>query len=457
MNDFRYPVRRPGPGTPVTVLGLARSGAAAARYLLRLGCAVRVTERTRTAAIEQAAQELEAAGASVEIGGHSPEFIDGSRLVVLSPGVPISSTPVSWARERGIPMVGELELGSWYCTGRLVAVTGSNGKSTVVSMLGRILQAAGREAVVCGNIGTPLCSVLDRISPQTIVVLEVSSFQLEPSLSFHTEIGCVLNVTDNHLDRHGSFAEYRAAKAKLFAHQGPRSWGVLNADEPGSLGLRKQVFGQAVFFSRRRKVTGAYAREGALHLNLPPLSGLICKIEALPQGGVHHEENALAAACMAGLLGVAPQKSGEAICSFQGLPHRQEWVAQLRGVTFINDSKSTTVASGIRAIQAAPGPVVLIAGGRDKGGNFRQLRPWAKKLKGAVLIGEDGPKIAGCLKGTVPVQRAGDLEEAVRTAFRMARTGECVLLSPMCTSFDMFRDFEHRGERFVEVVKGMVA
>ena len=451
------PVRRPGPGTPVTVLGLARSGAAAARYLLQLGCAVRVTERARSAAIEQAAQELETSGALVEVGSHSPEFVEGSQLLVLSPGVPMSAPPVLWARRHGIPIIGELELGSWYCTGRLVAVTGSNGKSTVVSMLGRILQAAGQEVIVCGNIGTPLCSVLDRISPSTIVVLEVSSFQLEPSLSFHTEIACVLNVTDNHLDRHGSFARYYAAKARLFAYQGPQSWGVLNADDLGSIGLSGKVLGQSALFSRRRKVRGAFVRDGALTLDLPPLSGPICKIDSLPRRGVHHEENALAAACMAGLLGVAPQKSGEVICSFEGLPHRQQWVAQLRGVTFINDSKSTTVASGIRAIQAAPGPVVLIAGGRDKGGDFRQLRPLAKKLKAAVLIGEDGPKIAGCLKGSVPIRRAGGLEEAVLTAFRMAQTGECVLLSPMCTSFDMFRDFEHRGERFVEVVRTMVA
>ncbi len=448
-------VRRPGPGTPVTVLGLARSGAAAARFLLRLGCLVRVSEKARTPELERTAQEMEGAGALVEMGGHTRGFVKGAHLAVLSPGVPLSAPPVRWARAYGIPLVSELELGSWYCVGPTVAVTGSNGKSSVVTLLGKILEAAGRPVVVCGNIGTPLCSVLDRIGPETAVVLEVSSFQLEPSLSFHTEIACALNVTDNHLDRHGSFQAYRSAKAKLFAYQGPRAWAVLNADDPGSFGLKAETRGQVAFFSRRREVQGAFAKAGRLYLNLPQCSGLVCRVEELPKQGTHHEENALAAALMAGLLGVDPATSGRALTAFRGLPHRQEWVGELRGVTFINDSKSTTVASGIRAIEAAPGRVVLIAGGRDKGSDFRRLRPWAGKLKGAVLIGEDGVKIAGGLNGKVPVRRAVSLEEAVRAAFEMAGKGECVLLSPMCTSFDMFRDFEERGERFTHAVKAM--
>lgn len=456
---LKFPIRRPGPGTPVTVLGLALSGAAAAGYLLRLGCVVRISEGARTPDLERAAREMESAGGLVELGKHTRGFIHGSHLVVLSPGVPMDAPPVRWARAAGVPMVSEMELGSWYCSGRTVAVTGSNGKSTVVTLLGRIFEAAGLPVVVCGNIGTPLCSVLHRIEPGTIVVLEVSSFQLEPSLSFHTEVACVLNLTDNHFDRHGSLRAYRSAKAKLLASQGPRSWTVLNADDEGSFGLRDQVRGQLALFSRRQngrhKVPGTFLQKGGLRLDVPSLSGLICRAEELPSEGVHHEENALAAACMAGLMGVGPDVSGRALTSFRGLPHRQEWVGELRGVTFINDSKSTTVASGIRAIQAAPGRVVLIAGGRDKGGNFRQLQPWARKLKGAVLIGEDGSRIAGCLKRRVPVREAPSLEEAVRAAFEMAGRGGCVLLSPMCTSFDMFRDFEERGERFVEAVKAM--
>ena len=450
-------ITRPGPGTPVTVLGLARSGAAAARFLLRLGCVVRVSELSRTPEATRVGKELEEQGAAVETGGHTSGFIEGSALVVLSPGIPLSASPVQWAAERGIPVVSELELGSWYCTGRMVAVTGSNGKSTVVSMLGKILEAAGREAVVCGNIGTPLCSVLDRIGPGTVAVLEVSSFQMEPSLSFHAEIGCVLNVTDNHLDRHGSFERYRAAKARLFAYQSREGWAVLNADNAASSGMSREARAQKVFFSRRKEAAGSFLRGGELRLNLPLLAGKICRAERLSLQGLHNQENALAAACMAGLLGVEPEISGRALCSFQGLPHRQEWVGRKDGVTFINDSKSTTVASGIQAIEAAPGPVVLIAGGRDKGGDFRQLRlkPVARKLKAAVLIGEDGPKIAHSLKGMVPLKKARDLGEAVRAAFGIARPGECVLLSPMCTSFDMFRDFEERGERFVEVVRAM--
>lgn len=451
------PVQRPGPGTPVTVLGLARSGAAAARFLLKLGCAVRISELSRTPGVRQAAKDLEEAGASVETGGHTRGFIKGSALVVLSPGIPLSAPPVRWAAERGIPVVSELELGSWTCAAQTVAVTGSNGKSTVVSMLGKILETAGRRAVVCGNIGTPLCSVLDRIGTQTVAVLEVSSFQLEASLSFHAWIGCVLNVTDNHLDRHGSFADYRAAKARLFAHQSRGGWAVLNADDAVSFGMSREVRAQQAFFSRRKEVTGAFLRGGELWLNLPGLSGKICGVEELSLQAPHDQENALAAACLGGLLGVAPEISGRVLSSFRGLPHRQEWIARRDGVTFINDSKSTTVASGIRAIEAAPGPVVLIAGGRDKGGDFSPLcfKAVARKLKAAVLIGEDGPKIAHSLKGTVPLKKARNLGEAVRTAFGLARPGECVLLSPMCTSFDMFRDFEDRGEKFTRLVRAM--
>lgn len=451
------PVRRPGPGTPVTVAGLARSGAAAARWLLQVGCAVRVTELGRSPELEQAAHELECEGASVELGGHTRPFIREARLLVTSPGVSAAAPPVRWAREAGIPVVGELELGAWYCSGQIIAVTGSNGKSSVVTLVGEILKAAGQDAVVCGNIGAPLCGQLHRIRPATRVVLEVSSFQLEDSLSFHPEVACILNVTDNHLDRHGSFARYLGAKARMLAFQSPRSWAVLNADDPGSSGLKGQVQGRLALFSRARKGAQASVSEGWIRIDLPEVSGPVCRVDALPAPGRHHVENALAAATIAGLAGVQPSTISQVLRSFKGLPHRQERVAEFRGITFINDSKSTTVASGISAIRAAPGPVVLIAGGRDKGGEFGRLRSWRGKLKAAVLIGEDGSKIASKLKGAVRLVRAADLRQAVRAAFELAEEGECVLLSPMCTSFDMFRDFEERGERFSDEVSRLAA
>lgn len=463
-NDgVRMLVQRPGPGTPVTVVGLARSGIAAAQWLLKLGALVRVTEAGKSPALEQAEERLTAEGALVELGRHTRHFIDGARLLVVSPGVPPTAAPIRWALKQGIPMVNELELGSWYCPGRIVAVTGSNGKSTVVTMVGEILKAAGRaglpagrQAVVCGNIGTPLCSVLDRITPSTIVVLEVSSFQLEGTLSFHAEIGCILNISENHLDRHGSFSNYRAVKGKLFAYQRQNHWAVLNAEDPSFSFLKRQVRGRLVSFHRTRKVFGAYGEGEWLTLNLPSVAGAICRRKDLPQPGAHQEMNALAAACIAGLLGVEPKVSGEVLKGFQGLPHRQQVVATVRGVTFINDSKSTTVASGLSAIEAAAGRVVLIAGGRDKGSDFRRLKAWKRKLKCAVLFGEDGPRIAAHLNGAVRLFRAKDLPEAVQTAFRVAEKGECVLLSPMCTSFDMFRDFEERGERFIQTVGQLV-
>lgn len=448
-------IRRPGPGQSVTVVGLARSGEAAARLLLRQGCFVRVTESADRPQIRQAAAELEALGAEVEVGRHTRLFVRGASLLVTSPGVPPGADPIRWAGERGTPVIGELELGSWYCSGRIAAVTGSNGKSTVVSLIGKMLQASGQETVVCGNIGQPLTGQIDRIGPRTAVVLEVSSFQLESSLSFHAKVGAVLNLSDNHLDRHGSFKAYREAKARLLTAQQTGEWTVLNADSPGSSSMKSEVRGGLLFFSRLGKVPGAWVEQGEIRLDLPGCAGPVLPVSDLRLRGAHNEENALAAACMAGLMGASPETIAQTLKNFPGLPHRQERVAQIRGVTFINDSKSTTVASGIRAIEAAPGQVVLIAGGRDKGSDFHQLRAWTRKLKAAVLIGEDGPKIAACLKKSVPTRRAGTLQEAVRAAFELAGCGECVLLSPMCTSFDMFRDFEERGDQFTQAVQEM--
>jgi UDP-N-acetylmuramoylalanine--D-glutamate ligase len=375
---------------------------------------------------------------------------------VVSPGVPREADPVQWAGACGIPVVGELELGSWYCSGRIVAVTGSNGKSTVVTLLGEIAARAGKDVVVCGNIGAPLTGFLDKIKPATIVVLEVSSFQLEESLSFQPSIGCVLNVTDNHFDRHGSLDKYKAAKGRLFAFQRKGDWALLNADDAGSRSYAARITGTLAFYSRKKKTLGAYLYDESLLLNLPGLSGEICKRQEMSLQGPHHEENGLAAACLAGMLGIPPSVSGSVLKSFRGLPHRQQVVGSRGGVTFVNDSKSTTVAAGLKAIESAQGKVVLIAGGIDKGSDFRLIRRLKEKLKGAVLIGRDGPKIAAALKGVVTCLMAADLKDAVVTAAGMAQEGNCVLLSPMCTSFDMFRDFEDRGEQFEQIVHAML-
>ncbi|MBI3317986.1 MAG: UDP-N-acetylmuramoyl-L-alanine--D-glutamate ligase [Candidatus Omnitrophica bacterium] len=446
-------VKRPGPGTCVTVVGLARSGLSAARFLLELGCRVRVTELARSPDLEAAAKELLSRGAAVELGGHSVSFLEESDLIVASPGVPRQALPLRWAGRQGVPVAGELELGSWYASGRLIAVTGTNGKSTVVTLLGEILKAAGKEAVVCGNIGQPLCGVLSQVRPSTLVVMEVSSFQLEISLSFNPEIACVLNVTANHLDRHRRMSDYRAAKGRIFSHQSGRGWGVLNADDPGSLRLLRRVKGSWAAFSRRRETTGAYFKEGWLRLSLPSGSARILPQEALFKRGAHDEENALAAAAIGGLLEVPPEPMAGVLRTFEGLAHRQQEVGTVRGVLFVNDSKSTTVAAGLKAIEAASRPVVLIAGGRDKGSDFAPLRALRRRIKGAVVIGEDGPKIASALPRAVSCKAAGSLREAVRFAFTMARPGECVLLSPMCASFDMFRDFEDRGAQFEKAVR----
>jgi len=417
---------------------------------------VRVTECADSPEIRRVAEELEDAGAQVEVGGHSRRIVRDAHLMVVSPGVPPSAPVVRWAKRDGIPVVGELELGSWYCSGHTMAVTGTNGKSTVVTLLGEILRSAGRPTVVCGNIGTPLCSVLDQIHPNSWVVLEVSSFQLEFSLSFHTWVAALLNISENHLDRHGFFDRYRATKAKLFAHQSSYSWAILNRDDIGLRGMERFVRGRMLGFSRKAPGIGAYAWEGQIWLNLYGRAEPLCRVEEMVRKAPHDQENALAAACMAGVAGVSKETIAEVLKRFKGLPHRQQSVAEVNGVTFINDSKSTTVAAGLRAIESAPGPVVLIAGGRDKGSDFRPLRRHKDKIKAAVVMGEDGYKIAASLKGLVPLHHAAGLPQAVQTAFRLAKAGECVLFSPMCTSFDMFRNFEERGRCFVELVHTMI-
>ncbi|OGX40152.1 MAG: UDP-N-acetylmuramoylalanine--D-glutamate ligase [Omnitrophica WOR_2 bacterium RIFCSPHIGHO2_02_FULL_68_15] len=445
------------PGHTVLVVGLGKSGQSACAFLQHRGCRVRATESARTPALEALAQSLTAGGATVELGGHTEALCDGSRLVVVSPGVPPTALPLQWARRRGVPVIGELELGARFCAGRLVAITGSNGKSTVTTLVGAMLETAEQPAVVAGNIGTPLTSQLSRIQFGTTVVLEVSSFQLEHVDRFRPAIACVLNVTPNHLDRHASFEDYAAAKRRLLTQQGRFGWAVVNADDPVCQAMASAAPGRRLEFSVQRPVRGAYLADGALWLVLRARRYRVMAAEEIPLLGPHNTANALAAIAIGGLLGLDPDTMAAAIRRFRGLPHRLERVADWRGITFINDSKSTTVEAGLRALECCPGKAVLIAGGKDKGSDFTVLRrPAGRMVRAAVLIGADAPRLASALEPVVPVRRAGTLCEAVQTAVRLAQPGDWVLLSPMCTSFDMFQDFEDRGAQFTDAVRALI-
>ncbi|MBI4313384.1 MAG: UDP-N-acetylmuramoyl-L-alanine--D-glutamate ligase, partial [Candidatus Omnitrophica bacterium] len=356
-----------------------------------------------------------------------------------------------------IPVIGELELGARFCRGRIVAVTGSNGKSTVTALVGEMLKAAGRPVVVAGNIGTPLTSVLDQIHPSTTVALEVSSFQLEAIEKFHPSIASVLNVTPNHMDRHENMDAYIAAKRRLLTRQGMRDWAVLNSDDAVCRSYRSSVRGRCLEFSLEGPVRGAYLAGETLCLMLRGRLHRVIHQSDLKLKGRHNAANALAALAIGGLLGLEVEPMQEALQTFAGLEHRMEPVASWNGILFVNDSKSTTVEAGIKALEACPGQAVLIAGGKDKGSDFSKLIAVARdKVRATVLIGADGPRIAAALERTVPVYPAQTLQEAVSRAVQLSRPGDWVLLSPMCASFDMFRDFEDRGEAFKQSVHAFV-
>lgn len=428
----------PWHGRRVGVVGLGRSGAAAATLLCRAGAVVRVTEARDTAALQDAARQLRAVGAeAVELGGHTTRLLEGIELLVVSPGVSESTLPLQWAARRNLPVISEIELAFRFCRATVVAVTGTNGKSTAVTLLAHILRASGRSALACGNLGLPFASVVDGLGPQTIAVVEVSSFQLLGCERFRPKIGVLLNIGANHLDRHEDPQAYRAAKARLFARQTPEDWAVLNGADPQVAALAQDVHARRVWFG----VPGGDRPGFAL----------------APQTARAFAPGAQAVLQVARILGLADPLTWQLMRSFRGLEHRLEPVATIRGVHFVNDSKSTTPDSLLFALRQIRGEVVVILGGRDKGLDFNPLATplHEERVKGVVLIGESRARLRPVLNGSPAVRECGTLEDAVRTAAALAGPGASVLLSPACASFDMFRDFEDRGRAFKAIVKAL--
>jgi len=437
-------------GKKVTVIGLGKSGISASRLLAVHGAKVSVSEAKETESLRQAAHALKDEGISVELGGHTKEMIRGRDLIVTSPGVPLTSPPLQWAKEEGISVIGEIELGYLFCKGNIIAVTGSNGKSTTVTLLGAILKEGGKRAFVCGNIGEAFCHVVSQMSREDWAVLEVSSFQLEQCRLFHPHIAVVLNISPNHLDRHPSFEEYRSAKRRIAHSQTANDYLLLNADDPFAVTLGKGYSVQKRYFSRTKKVEGVFLRRRDVFSSLHDKEERVCSLESLQIPGPHNEENALSAILAALLIGVKPEAIQKSLRIFKGLPHRIEWVGECGGVRFFNDSKSTTVSSTLRALETLPEPLLLIAGGREKNEDFHAFAESSllRKVKRIFLIGEAKEKIGAAVSGKVATMAAKTLEEAVQFAYQNSRPGETILLSPMCTSFDMFHDFEERGDCF---------
>jgi UDP-N-acetylmuramoylalanine--D-glutamate ligase len=448
----------------VLVVGLGKSGMAAALFLKQHGARVTVSD-TRSAR-ELAAQipALLEAGVMVESGGHGLLTFRRQDLLVVSPGVPLDTPEIAQAASFGVPIVGELELASRFLAGRTIAITGSNGKTTTTTLIGQILADAGVSTLVGGNIGLPVIELAREATDATWNVLEVSSFQLETVEEFHPQIALVLNITPDHLDRHKTFANYAAAKAKISARQGPEDALVLNAEDPVAQMLaansgpngRPRIF----WFSPSRRVKqGAFVHgEGVFFLaGEAGTPEPVLPVAEIPLRGAHNVENVLAAVCAARLAGVASESIRATVARFKAVEHRLELVRTLDGVEFYNDSKATNVDATKKAVSSFPRGVHLILGGKDKNSDYTQLAPLLRERVQAVYtIGSAAEKIERELAGVVKIVSSETLEQAVASAAEAARAGDVVLLAPACSSFDQFDNYEHRGRVFRDAVEALV-
>jgi len=439
----------------VVVLGLARSGLAAISLLIRKGAEVIGSDVLRREELSEDVSHLERQGVRIECGGHSDSLLEAAEYVVLSPGVPADLSLLHHARTRGIPVVGEIEVASWFCRAPIVAVTGSNGKTTTTALVGDIFERDGWTVVVAGNIGSPFSAVADSLPPEGIAVVEVSSFQLETIDAFQPEVSVMLNLSPDHLDRHAGYDAYVAAKARIFENQDEGNVAVVNADDTAVMALAEEIRPRVVPFSGGKPLSeGVTVSQETLVARYSGTEKKICPLEQIRLRGPHNLSNAAAAVAVADTLGVAPSHIREALRNFSGVEHRLERVADVDGVSFVNDSKATNVVSVQSALLSFEEPIILIAGGRDKGTDFMPLRRLAAdKVKLLILIGEAAPKLKEALGDVVLTADAESMEEAVELAYRSARRGECVLLSPACASFDMYENFEERGTRFKEAVQ----
>jgi UDP-N-acetylmuramoylalanine--D-glutamate ligase len=443
-------------GRRVTVVGLAKSGVAAARLLRTAGADVIGTDTKPLAALGRDAGGLADLGVRLSSGAGDAAAFDRADLVVVSPGVPLDGAQLAAARARQVPIIGELELG-WRATeADTVAITGTNGKTTTTALIGAVLAQQPRPVLVAGNIGTPLSAHALSFPADGLVVCEVSSFQLESTATFQPRVAVVLNITPDHLDRHGTFAAYVDAKARIFANQGPTDCVVLNADDEATRTLGPRAHAPVVWFSRQRELAhGVFVRGDWIVARLNGHVEEICPLSEIFLRGQHNVENVLAAAACALWTGVSPAAIRAAIARFRGVAHRIEWLRDLKGVNYYNDSKGTNVASTLRALESFSERIVLIAGGKGKGQAWGPLADASRGRVGhALLIGEDAEKIGAALAAaSIPVTFCRTLQEAVERARGLATPGDIVLLSPACASFDMFDNFEHRGDVFKKLVE----
>ena len=448
-------------GKRVLVCGLARSGRSCATLLCRLGAKVTVNDMKTEAQLGEDLSALREAGCTFALAEDPASLLDGMDLVVISPGIAWAKPFVQEALGRGIEVVGELELGARLTRGRLVAITGTNGKTTTTTLVGEFFRAAGRTTHVVGNIGYPITETAGDSQDGDITVAEVSSYQCESMSQFHPDVAAVLNITEDHLVRHGSMDVYIAMKKRVFARQNAHDVAVLNYDDPLCRRMAEGLKGHVCWFSRRQRVpSGAYVEDGYVVLSLEKPQR-VCLCEEIRIPGPHNLENALAAVAIAGALGVPCERMREVLRVFPGVEHRIETVRELDGVTWINDSKGTNVDSTLKAIDTMKRPTVLILGGSDKKVSFLALAQAiaaSPLIEHCVLIGDTAEQIRAALDeaGYTRYEQAGyDFDRCLARCRALAREGGCVLLSPACASFDMFKDYEDRGRVFKEKVNAM--
>jgi UDP-N-acetylmuramoylalanine--D-glutamate ligase len=441
----------------VLVVGLARSGVAASDVLLDLGARVAVTDARPDPVSAEEIARLRGRGVRMELGANTVEFASGCDALIVSPGVPLSNQVIQWAYGRGKPVLSEIELAYCLSDARFAAVTGTNGKSTTVSLIGTMISCDTERVKVGGNIGFPVSPMARGLGEDWIVVVEVSSFQLDTCISFSPEVSVLLNITPDHLNRYPSYDAYVRSKARLFANQGPDDAAIINLDDPDSVRAAGEVRSRKMFYSIKEEVDeGAFVKGEKVVVRVGGTALEVFLTDDLRIKGPHNLANSLAAALAATLLGVSPESIRSGIREFPGLEHRFEYVDSIQGIEFINDSKATNPESMVSALEAAEPPVVLIAGGKDKGGDFSVVAPLiAEKVQAIFAIGEARNKLHEVFSPLANVVFADTLEDAVRRGFAACPPSGRILLAPGCASFDMFIDFEHRGREFKKAVKAL--
>jgi len=440
----------------VLVVGLARTGVATALFCAGHNAIVSATETRADGELGDAPAKLRAAGVTLELGGHTEKTFLAQDLIIPSPGVPADDPFLRLAKSKGITVWSEIELAYRFLEGKLIGITGSNGKTTTTTLVHHILVNGAMRAYLAGNVGTPLISEVEKMDAGSVAVAELSSFQLELIEKFRPNIGALLNLTPDHLDRHKTMEVYAAAKARIFENQTELDAAILNADDAASAKYapkKPQVF----WFSRQRRVAqGACLRGEEIVVVHHGKEDVVMKAAEIPLAGAHNLENVLAAVIIARLAGVDTGTIAAAVKSFAGVEHRLEFVAEIRGVRYYNDSKATNVDATLKALDAFPGRILVILGGKDKESDYTLLqKPLREKAILALLIGAAAEKIETQIAGSVAIERAGTIERAVGAASLAARAGDVVLLAPACASFDQFENYEQRGRMFKQLVRGL--